>query len=91
MRVAAALALALVIPACPAGAATHHYTQAQRYAGCLFGEAIPLMRHGTARERAIAAASERCIGWSTDLSAADIRDVDVEVHRAIEDAERHGL
>ena len=90
MRVAVALSIGLAVTA-PAAAATHHYTEAQRYAGCLFGEAVPLMRHGMERERALAAASDRCIGWSTNLSADDVRDVDLEVHQAIEDSERHGL
>ena len=90
MLAAAALSFALVA-ATPAAASTHHYTEAQRYAGCLFGEAVPLMRHGMDRERALSAASDRCIGWSTHLSAGDIRTVDIEVHHAIEDVERQGL
>ena len=90
MRVATALSLAMIVAA-PAEAGTHHYTAAQRYAGCLFGEAVPLIRRGTDRERALSAASDRCIGWSTHLSAGDIRDVDVEVHQAIEDAQHQGL
>lgn len=74
-----------------ARAAPHRYTPAERYAGCMFGETIPLMRRGTERERALAIASDRCIAWSEGLSAADIREVDLELHRAIERSERQGL
>ena len=90
MLAASAFSFALVA-AIPAAAPTHHYTEAQRYAGCLFGEAVPLMRHGMEKERALSAASDRCIGWSTHLSAGDIHEVDVDVHHAIEDVERQGL
>ncbi len=76
---------------CGARAATHHYTQAERYAGCMFGETIPLMRRGTEREKALSIASDRCIGWSVGLSSSDIQDVDIELHRAIERTERSGL
>ena len=74
-----------------ARAAPHHYTRAERYAGCMFGETIPLMRRGTARERALAIASDRCLGWSEGLSAGAIHDIDVELPRAIERTERSGL
>ncbi len=57
----------------------------------MFGEAIPLMRRGTERERALAIASDRCIAFSEGLSASDIREVDVELHRAIELSEKRGL
>ena len=90
MRVAAVLPFCLAIAA-SSEAATHHYSASQRYAGCLFGEAVPLMRHGMDREHALAAASDRCIGWSTNLTAGDIRQVDLDLHRAIEDAQRQGL
>ena len=83
--------LALVGTLGGASAATHRYTRAERYAGCMFGETIPLMRRGTERERALAIASDRCIAWSEGLSASDIREVDVELHRAIERSERQGL
>ena len=49
------------------------------------------MRHEMDREHALAAASDRCIGWSTNLTAGDIRQVDLDLHRAIEDAQRQGL
>ncbi len=74
-----------------AAAAAHRYTQAERYAGCMFGETIPLMRRGTERERALAIASDRCIAWSEGLSASDIHEVDIELHRALERSERQGL
>ncbi len=74
-----------------ASAATHRYTRAERYAGCMFGETIPLMRRGTERERALAIASDRCIAWSEGLSASDIHEVDIELHRALERSERQGL
>ena len=74
-----------------AGAVTHHYTRAERYAGCMFGETIPLMRRGTERERALSIASDRCIAWSEGLSPSDIREVDLQLHRAIERSERSGL
>lgn len=74
-----------------ASAATHRYTKAERYAGCMFGETIPLMRRGTERERALSIASDRCIAWSEGLSASDIQEVDVQLHRAIERSERSGL
>ena len=73
------------------GATAHHYTRAERYAGCMFGETIPLMRRGTERERALSIASDRCIAWSEGLSAGDIGEVDIELHRAIERSERSGL
>lgn len=75
----------------PSPAAVHRYTRAERYAGCMFGETIPLMRRGTERERALSIASDRCLVWSEGLSATDIRDVDLELHRAIERVERTGL
>ena len=74
-----------------ASAAAHRYTRAERYAGCMFGETIPLMRRGTERERALTIASNRCIAWSEGLSASDIREVDVELHLAIERSEKRGL
>ena len=74
-----------------AAAAAHHYTQAERYAGCMFGETIPLMRRGNGREHALSVASERCIAWSQGLSAGDIRAVDVTLHSAIERLERSGF
>ena len=92
MRVPVALALLALVGA-PGGvdAATHRYTRAERYAGCMFGETIPLMRRGTERERALVIASGRCFAWSVGLSAGDIREVDIELHRAIERSERQGL
>lgn len=92
MRVQVALALCC-FAASPVAASTapHRYTRAERYAGCMFGEVVPLMRRGTERERAIAAASDRCIAWSEGLSAGDVRDVDLQLHRAIEHFERSGL
>ena len=92
MRVLVAFTLAwLAAPAAGFGATAHHYTRAERYAGCMFGETIPLMRRGTERERALSIASDRCIAWSEGLSAGDIGEVDVELHRAIERSERSGL
>ena len=74
-----------------AEAAAHRYTRAERYAGCMFGETIPLMRRGTERERALSIASGRCVAWSEGLSAGDVHEVDIELHRAIERSERAGL
>ena len=92
MRLAVALSLIwLAGTAGAAAAATHHYTRAERYAGCMFGETIPLMRRGTERERALSIASDRCIAWSEGLSENDIREVDLQLHRAIERSERSGL
>ncbi len=92
MRLMVAISLVWVVVAvCAARAGTHHYTQAERYAGCLFGETIPLMRRGTERERALSLASDRCLEWSIGLSSSDIRDIDIELHRAIERVERSGL
>lgn len=92
MRLPVAIALiGLAASFGEAGAATHRYTRAERYAGCMFGETIPLMRRGTERERALAIASDRCIAWSEGLSAGDMREVDIELHRAIERSERQGL
>lgn len=89
MHPAAALALLWLAGAPgPAAAATHHYTRAERYAGCLFGETIPLMRRGTDRERALSVASGRCVAWSEGLSPADVREVDADIHRALERFER---
>lgn len=72
-------------------AGPHRYTRAERYAGCMFGETIPLMRRGTERERALSIASDRCLAWSEGLSASAVHDVDVELHLAIEGLERSGL
>ena len=92
MRVLVALTLAwLAGPAEGLAATPHHYTRAERYAGCMFGETIPLMRRGTERERALSIASDRCIAWSEGLSSGDIGEVDIELHRAIERSERSGL
>ena len=92
MRSLVALSLVWLVGSCAAArAATHHYTRAERYAGCMYGETIPLMRRGTPRERALAMASDRCVGWSEGLSSSDIHDVDLELHRAIERTERSGL
>ncbi len=57
----------------------------------MFGETIPLMRRGTAREHALSIASERCIAWSQGLSAVDVRAVDLTLHSAIERLERSGF
>lgn len=86
-----ALSIAWIAAAGHAEAAAHRYTPAERYAGCLFGETIPLMRRGTERERALSVASDRCIAWSEGLSESDIREVDLQLHRAIERSERSGL
>ena len=91
MRLAVALALLWLAGAPGAAAATHHYTRAERYAGCMFGETVPLMRRGTERERALSIASDRCVAWSEGLSMADIHEVDAELHRALELFERRGL
>ena len=91
MRLPVAIAVLTFVGTLGGAAAAHHYTRAERYAGCMFGETIPLMRRGTERERALATASDRCIAWSEGLSAGDIGEVDVELHRAIERAERQGL
>ena len=91
MRLSVAIAVLYLIDTLGSAAAAHRYTRAERYAGCMFGETIPLMRRGTERERALATASDRCIAWSEGLSAGDIGEVDVELHRAIERAERQGL
>ena len=92
MRIPVALALiGLAVTLGDAHAAAHRYTRAERYAGCMFGETIPLMRRGTERERALTIASDRCIAWSEGLSASDIGEVDIELHRAIERSERQGL
>ncbi len=72
-------------------AASHTYTRAERYAGCMFGETIPLMRRGTEREKALSIAADRCIAWSEGLSTSDIEEVDIQLHRAIERSERSGL
>ena len=72
-------------------AAAHGYTHADRYAGCMFGETIPLMRRGNGREHALSIASQRCLAWSQGLSAGDIRAVDVTLHTAIERLERSGF
>ena len=45
----------------------------------------------TERERALSIASDRCIAWSEGLSPSDIREVDLQLHRAIERSERSGL
>lgn len=91
MRLELALSLVWLAAAPAAQAAPHHYTRAERYAGCMFGETIPLMRRGTERERALSIASDRCIAWSEGLSESDIREVDLQLHRAIERSERSGL
>ena len=92
MRVPVAIALLGLAGALDdVAAAQHRYTRAERYAGCMFGETIPLMRRGTERERALSIASDRCIAFSEGLSASDIREVDVELHRAIERSEKRGL
>ena len=92
MRLLVAIVLCcFAVSAVAASTAAHRYTRAERYAGCMFGEIIPLMRRGTERERAIAMAADRCIGWSEGLSAADVRELDVQLHRAIERVERAGL
>jgi hypothetical protein len=74
-----------------ADAASHRYTRAERYEGCMFGETIPLMRRGTERERALSIASDRCVTWSEGLSTTEIEQVDVDLHRALERFERSGL
>ncbi len=92
MRVLVAFSLAIVVGSSGhASAVTHSYTHADRYAGCMFGETIPLMRRGNGREHALSIASDRCIAWSQGLSATDIRDVDVTLHSAIERLERTGF
>ena len=92
MRVLVVISLAfLVSSSAYTLAAGHSYSHADRYAGCMFGETIPLMRRGTAREHALSIASDRCMAWSQGLSAGDIRTVDVTLHSAIEKLERSGF
>ena len=87
-----AISLAIVVgSSAHTTASAHGYTHADRYAGCMFGETIPLMRRGNGREHALSIASERCIAWSQGLSAGDIRAVDVTLHSAIERLERSGF
>lgn len=87
----AALGLVGFLGSAAASPTAHRYSRAERYAGCMFGETIPLMRRGTERERALTIASDRCIAWSEGLSASDIREVDLELHIAIERSEKRGL
>lgn len=76
----------------PGGAAVpHHYTRAERYAGCLFGEAVPLVRRGAERERAMSAAANRCTAWAEGLAPADLRAAEADLRRALDHFERRGL
>ena len=54
---------------------THHYTQADLYAGCLVGYLIPALRRGSPHGDAMAMAEDRCFGLSKGLSETDLRDV----------------
>ena len=86
------ISLAIVVgSSAHTSAVAHGYTRADRYAGCMFGETIPLMRRGNGPEHALSIASERCIAWSQGLTASDIRAVDVTLHSAIERLERSGF
>lgn len=72
-----ALALVSVVAAGSAWgeAGSHHYTQADRYAGCLVGYLIPALRRGSSHDSAMTSAEDKCFPLSEGLSERDLRDV----------------
>ena len=85
----AVLALALIFSSGPfawhgrtalAQTVLHHYTRADRYAGCLVGYLIPALRRGSSHDKAMAAAEDRCFPLSQGLSERDLREVVDEVN-----------
>lgn len=54
--------------------APHRFSQNDRYAGCLFGDMVPLLRRGYSRDGALAIASRRCEAMSVGLSKRQVED-----------------
>ena len=73
---------------CFAETADHSYTREERYAGCLFGDTVPLLRKGYERHRALSIASWHCAPLSKDLSAREIEKVGNFVNFSIDTMER---
>ena len=69
---------------CLADPAGHSYSREERYAGCLFGDTVPLLRRGYERNRALSIASWNCASLSTELSAREIQKVSDFVNFSID-------
>ena len=62
----------------------HAYSKEERYAGCLFGDTVPLLRKGYDRNKALSIASWECEALSKSLSERQIRDVSDFVNLSID-------
>ena len=66
----------------------HRYGPDDRYAGCLFGDIVPLVRRGYSRPKALAIASRRCQSLSTGLTKREVQDAADYVNFSIDMMER---
>ena len=72
-----------------AAAATEHvYSREERFAGCLFGDTVPLLRRGYSRDRALSIASVKCEALSIGMTEHQISDVADYVNASIDALER---
>lgn len=89
MRASIAFALGLVTSTASfAEDGAHIYTKEERYAGCLFGDTVPLLRKGYARKKALSIAFWKCEPLSKGFSERQIRDISAYVNFSIDALEQ---
>ncbi len=66
----------------------HRYGPDDRYAGCLFGDIVPLVRRGYSRQKALSVASHRCQPLSDGLTKRQVQDAADYVNFSIDMMER---
>ena len=84
MRASIAVALGLATSTASLAGEPHVYTQEEQYAGCLFGDTVPLLRKGYARDRALSIASWKCEGLSKGFSEHQIHEISDYVNASID-------
>ena len=85
MRTSIAFAIGLAASSASlAGDAGHVYTKEERYAGCLFGDIVPMLRKGYDRNRALSIASVRCESLSVGFTERQIRAISDYVNYSID-------
>ena len=72
----------------PAAATDRVYSREERFAGCLFGDTVPLLRRGYSRDRALSIASVKCEALSVGMTEHEIADVSDYVNASIDALER---
>lgn len=73
---------------CGVQSAPHSYSVEERYAGCLFGDMVPLLRRGYSRDGAMATASRRCESLSAGMTRHQVENAADFVNFSIDLMER---